>query len=166
MDRPLAYLITFSCYGARLHGSEDGSVDCDHNLKGSPYVVPDSDRVRQTLARMRETPYALDGAKRWIVLAAIRQVCAHREWTLIAAHVRMSHAHVVVSADVPPEWIMHNVKAYASRLLNAGESTRHKRSARHGSTRHLWGRADLDGAVRYVMERQGESMAAFPNTAP
>jgi len=30
VDRPLTYLITFSCYGSHLHGSENGSVDRDH----------------------------------------------------------------------------------------------------------------------------------------
>ena len=39
---PLAYLITFACYGARLHGDESGSVDRHHNLPGTPYLPPDS----------------------------------------------------------------------------------------------------------------------------
>ena len=28
----LAYLITFTTYGARLHGSDEGSVDDQHNV--------------------------------------------------------------------------------------------------------------------------------------
>ena len=41
MDRPLAYLITFSCYGSHLHGSESGSVDRNHNVVGGRYLAPE-----------------------------------------------------------------------------------------------------------------------------
>jgi hypothetical protein len=99
IDRPLAYLITFSCYGSHLHGSEDGSVDRNHNLMGARCVAPDPARLSETQARMREAAYPLDHVRRPIVLAAIRQVCAHRKWTLIAAHVRMSHVHPARSSD-------------------------------------------------------------------
>lgn len=55
---------------------------------------------------MLEPGYALDEERRRIVLTAIRQVCVCRAWTLIAAHVRMSHVHAVVAADVFPEIAM------------------------------------------------------------
>ena len=35
---PLAYLITFTCYGTRLHGHKSGSVDRRHNAPGSPFL--------------------------------------------------------------------------------------------------------------------------------
>jgi REP element-mobilizing transposase RayT len=111
---------------------------------------------------MREEPYLLDHASRQIVLAAIRRVCAHRGWRLIAAHVRTSHVHVVVNAGVTPERIMHAFKAYACRSLHQGT----KWWTRHGSTRYLWKIEDVDGAVRYVVEGQGEAMAVFLDTAP
>jgi hypothetical protein len=97
VDRPLACLITFSCYGWHLHGSENGSVDRDHNLLGGRYLAPERGLLRAREKRMLEPAYALDDEKRRIVLAAIRRVCTYREWTLIAAHVRMSHVHVVVA---------------------------------------------------------------------
>jgi REP element-mobilizing transposase RayT len=166
MDRPLAYLITFSCYGSHLHGSENGSVDGNHNLKGGRYLAPEPGLVRAKEERMHGPRYALDHEKRGIVLAAIRQVCAHREWTLIAAHVRTSHVHVVVATDVEPEVAMHAFKAYASRFLTEIEAARNKRWTRHGSTRYLWKKDDVMGAVRYVVHGQGEPMAVFLNTAP
>jgi len=85
---------------------------------------------------------------------------------LIAAHVRMSHVHVVVAADVPPEAVMHDLKACASRCLNEGETARDKRWARYGSTRYLWKSDDVAGAVHYVVRKQGEPMAVYLNTAP
>jgi hypothetical protein len=32
----VTYLITFSCYGCHLHGSESGSVDREHSARGAP----------------------------------------------------------------------------------------------------------------------------------
>jgi hypothetical protein len=32
----MTYLITFSCYGARVHGDERGTVDRHHNWKATP----------------------------------------------------------------------------------------------------------------------------------
>jgi REP element-mobilizing transposase RayT len=166
MDHPLAFLITFSCYGSHLHGSEGGSVDRNHNVLGGPRVAPEPGLLRARARRMAEPIYALNNARRRIVLAAIRQVCLHRKWLLIAAHVRMTHVHVVVSADVVPEIPMQAFKAYASRLLNVQESGRINRWTRHGSTRYLWKTEDVAGAARYVVDGQGEPMAVFPNTAP
>jgi hypothetical protein len=39
-DIPLAYLITFRCYGTWLHGDERGSIDRFHNRYKSPYIAP------------------------------------------------------------------------------------------------------------------------------
>jgi hypothetical protein len=36
-----------------------------------------------------------------------------------------------------------------------------KRWARHGSTRWLWKDQDVQDAIRYVVEEQGEPMAVF-----
>ena len=51
-------------------------------------------------------------------MAALRSHCAHRGWGLLAAHVRSNHVHAVVEAEVRPEKIMNEFKAYASRELN------------------------------------------------
>jgi REP element-mobilizing transposase RayT len=78
----------------------------------------------------------------------------------------MSHVHLVVHADVDPETIMHDCKSYASRFLRPRESIRTRWWTRHGSTRYLWRREDVEGAVRYVVDGQGEAMEVFLNTAP
>jgi len=115
---------------------------------------------------MEQALYVLDNVDRMVVLTAIHRVCLHRAWTLIAAHVRMTHVHVIVHADVSPEAVMHDFKAYASRLLCERDNTRARRWTRHGSTRYLWKRKDVDAAVRYTVDGQGEEMAVFLNTAP
>jgi len=112
---------------------------------------------------MNQLPYLLDRAAREVALQALREVCLHRSWSLLAAHVRTNHVHVIVEADVRPEKVMNAFKSYASRSLNqlGREGHDRKRWARHGSTRWLWKDQDVREAIRYVIEEQGEPMAVF-----
>ncbi|HUU11821.1 MAG TPA: transposase [Phycisphaerae bacterium] len=160
---PLAYLITFTCYGTWLHGDERGSADDDHRMPGTPYLVPDAGRRDLAARVMREPPYQLDEAKRCCVLAAIREVCEVRAWRLLAAHVRPNHVHAVVTGAEVSERIMNALKAYASRRLNQGrfDDDGCKRWTRHGSTRYLWNEAAVEQAVAYVVDEQGEPAAVY-----
>ena len=112
---------------------------------------------------MNQAPYSLDRDSRAAVLEALREVCLHRGWNLLAAHVRTNHVHVVVEAEVRPEKVMNDFKSYASRGLNrlGRDGSDRKRWARHGSTRWLWKDQDVQDAIRYVVEEQGEPMAVF-----
>lgn len=112
---------------------------------------------------MAQSIYTMDREARTLVLAALRKHCTFRGWSLLAAHVRTNHVHVVVEAEVRPERAMNEFKSYASRELNRvlpGGSNR-KRWARHGSTRWLWKDEHLQEAIHYVTEEQGEAMALF-----
>lgn len=162
---PLAYLITFSCYGTWLHGNESGSVDGDHNLPGTPFLPPDSKRLEADRGRMDQPPYKMDGRRRDVVLKAIQEVCAHRGWSLLAAHVRTNHVHVVVHALEASERVMNDFKAYASRRLNEEgfDGRDRKRWTRHGSTRYLWKPEHVEAAIQYVVHEQGTPMAVFEN---
>ena len=157
----MRYLITFSCYGAHLHGDEKGSVDRKHHRFGSPSLDVDpvwTNRERQSL---QDAPYLLDDdARRAIVLNALQRVCEHRKSTLLAAHVRTTHVHVVVESGEEPEKIMIAFKAYASRDLNLVES-REKRWTRHGSTRWLLSDEQVQRAIGYVVDEQGSPMAVY-----
>jgi REP element-mobilizing transposase RayT len=112
---------------------------------------------------MYQTPYFLDPEGRAAVLQAIREVCLHRGWSLLAAHVRTTHVHAIVEAGVLPERIMNAFKSYASRGLNrlGRDGPNRKRWARHGSTRWLWKDEDVRRAIQYVVEQQGELMAVY-----
>jgi REP element-mobilizing transposase RayT len=162
----MRYFITFACYGAHLHGDERGSVDPSHNQPGARLLPVDPERFTVERERMRELPFTLDQHGREVVLDALREVCAHRGWSLLAAHVRTNHVHVVVEAEVQPEKVMNDFKAYASRLLNRREGATRKRWARHGSTRWLWSDQNVRDAIRYVIDEQGEPMALFVGDIP
>ena len=159
----MVYLITFACYGHHLHGSESGSVDRDHHVPGTPILEVDSARAAAERERMDQTPYNLDQLRRDVVLQAIQEVCAYRGWNLLAAHVRSNHVHAVVEAEVPPERVMGDLKAYASRRLNGMrlDEPNRKRWARHGSTRWLWTPQQVSAAIQYVVAEQGDGMSVF-----
>ena len=91
---------------------------------------------------MQQDAYLLDAASRDVVLKALRAVCVHRGWDLLAAHVRTNHVHAVVCADAEAQRVMVDFKAYASRALTEAGlgGRRRKRWSRHGSTRYLWKR--------------------------
>ena len=72
-------LITFACYGCHLHGEERGSVDCDHNLYGTPIVATNSARAAKEISRMAQLPYSMGELQRSVVLDAIQEVCRHRD---------------------------------------------------------------------------------------
>lgn len=113
--------------------------------------------------RMSQKPYLLDSTRRQVVLRSLQEVCSCRGWTLLAAHVRTNHVHLVATAGCKPEPVLNAFKAYSSRALNhlAPDSPNCRRWARHGSTRYLWTSAAVSAAIHYVVREQREPMAVF-----
>jgi REP element-mobilizing transposase RayT len=163
---PLAYFITFTCYGTRLHGRVEGSVDRTHNAYLTEYLLANPRRRLFEYRTMSQAPYMLDRESRDIVLAAIREVCTYRQWTPFVVHVRTNHVHTVVEATTAPEAVMNAFKAYATRALNKREKGKlaRKRWSRHGSTIYLWEPEDVRAAIEYVAYEQGPPMALYVGT--
>jgi REP element-mobilizing transposase RayT len=164
----VTYLITFACYGCHLHGAGSGSVDATHNVPGTPVLNEDSARAAKEERRMDQPAYHMDQIRRDAVLQAIQEVCGHRGWNLLAAHVRSNHVHTVVEAEAEPERVMNDFKAYASRRLTrmSLDDPNRKRWARHGSTRWLWKPQHVSAAIQYVVAEQGNTMSAFESDEP
>ena len=162
---PLAYFITFTCYGTWLHGDKSTSVDHLNNTPGTDFLSFNSKRAGLVKKQMSETPYCLDESRRRIVLQTIVEVCGYRQWVLLAAHVRSNHVHCVIHAILQPEQIMNAIKSYASRHLNKAnlDGDRVNRWTRHGSTRYLWKEAEVEATIQYVVNEQGLPMAVFEN---
>ena len=160
---PIAYMITFTCYGIHLHGIESGSVDRRHNVYGTPFLRPQAGIVMAEERIMKQNRYELDSQRRALVLESLQNVCSWRGWNLLAAHVRSSHVNLVVSAEESPERILNDAKAYASRTLNrAGiDPNAARRWSHHGSTRYLWKPEDVGAAINYVVREQGSPMAVW-----
>jgi REP element-mobilizing transposase RayT len=118
-------------------------------------------RVLSEERRMVHPAFVLDAEARGLVLASIRETCAWRGWRLLTAHVRTEHVHVVVEAEVAAEEVVRDLKAYASRRLNAQGPVRERRWTRRASSVALASGAAVRAAVRYVVEKQGAAMAVF-----
>ncbi|MFM9957757.1 MAG: hypothetical protein ACKVZJ_06755 [Phycisphaerales bacterium] len=156
----LAYFITFHTYGTWLHGRDKGSVDDEHNRPGTPLLPPDPECERRESKELKHPPVELDACRRFVVDRTIREVCSFRRWSIHALHVRTTHVHFVVSTRNPPERVLRDCKAYATRRLreaglidDATDSWSH-----HGSTRYLTRDEDFHSAVRYTMLEQGEPL--------
>jgi len=156
-------MITFACYGAHLHGDESGSIDLQHNQPGTRAIGANRGRVALERRLMDQSPYTLDEPRRDAVLSSLLERATQRRWTVLAAHVRANHVHIIVDADLAPERVMNDLKSYASRVLNQRgcDTPNRKRWARHGSTRWLREREHVDAAIRYVIDKQGDPMATY-----
>jgi REP element-mobilizing transposase RayT len=153
---PLAYFITFRCYGTWLHGDTRGSIDPEHRNYGEEPLRRDDLRVAFERREMSGRPATLDADRRHAVHAALADVCAFRSWALLALNVRTNHVHLVVAADLAPELVMNRLKARSTRALReAGMLAPDERVwSRHGSTKYLWKEEDVEQACVYVMEGQ------------
>jgi REP element-mobilizing transposase RayT len=163
-DIPLAYLITFRCYGTWLHGDERGSIDRFHNHYKSPYISPNERWLEHNARKIEGAPVVLSAAQREAVEIAILETCEHRGWLLRALNVRTNHVHVVVSIGATnPALALNAFKANATRQMrqNSCWEQQHSPWADKGSQRFLWHERSVERAIDYVINRQGEELPEF-----
>jgi REP element-mobilizing transposase RayT len=150
MSRPLAYHITWTTHGTWLPGDERGWV-CSGEAGIQP---PDAPTHAVAVARLTEVQVVLSDEQRHITEATILAHVAFRKWTLHALNVRTNHVHLVVTADVAPEAVMSQFKAWCSRRLSEAAGRKRKWWTEHGSTKWINDEAYFANAVRYVNEGQ------------
>ena len=154
---PLAYLITFRCYGTWVHGDERGSMDRKSNAYGTPKIPPNTRLQASDSRQLKHTPVKLNARRRRVVQGAVREVCDHRQYILRAINVRTNHVHTVVTAMCLPEPVLNAFKSYSTGALRKAGfiSAEVKPWIRHGSTIYLWKERDVAKAIEYVMLGQG-----------
>ena len=163
-DVPFAYLITFSTYGARLHGDPRGTVNRYANKYGTKTLPDEKSWLETNRSRMKDRPVLLDARMRPIVEAAIKETCQIREWTLYAVNVRTNHAHVVVAIGPrKPDVALNALKANATRMLREAGlfSANQQVWTSRGSTRYLWNDKSVADAAEYVATGQGLDLPRF-----
>jgi REP element-mobilizing transposase RayT len=155
---PLAYFLTWTCYGQRLHGDERGSVDHEHNIRGTAYLPPDALRFEAERTLMRSPRFALTDEMRQVADPALYATADEAGWRILAANVRSTHVHVVVDcrAKVSPEDAMTAFKSRITKELGIAGLVGEDPDvwAEHGSTRWINHAAGLYGAIAYVNEWQ------------
>src|SRR6266496_3923679 len=98
-DFPLAYLITFRCYGTWLHGDDRGSYRRTHGVISGVSRIPVRPGLKKAeTTQLKHPPVTLDLKRRAVVEKAVREVCLHRNYRLRAINVRSNHIHAIVSA--------------------------------------------------------------------
>ena len=165
-DIPLAYLITFRCYGTWLHGDERGSIDRHQNQYHSPYIVPNPNWHTYNLRHLKHAPVTLSDAQRVSVENAIRETCGFRNWELKAINVRTNHVHTLVSTGLlKPERVLNALKANATRRLRQDGHWPHSHTpwADGGSRRYIWTDLGIERAMDYVVNGQGGEIPEFDN---
>lgn len=155
---PIAFFITWTCYGTWMPGDERGWTKW-HN----------GDQVAQPLLenwcreRLSETAIVLDDPQRDIVENVIREHCRKRQWKLHAVNCRMNHCHVVVTApSYHGEQVRDQLKSWATRRLKNHQrslgiseaSLREHWWTRKGSVRYLFDDNSLESATIYTMDAQ------------
>ena len=160
----LAYHITWTTYGTWLPGDDRGWIK-----KGASGIQPpDPERACSASELMVEGAVRLSPAQRAIVEETIADHCRIRKWTLHAMNARSNHVHVVVTADLDPEEVMEQLKAWCSRRLSdaAGltEPVAAKAGRRHwftegGDKEIIENETYLENAIRYVIDGQGSSQS-------
>ena len=155
---PLAYFLTWTCYGTWLHGDDRGSVEDPHNRYARPYLAPNPGWSTAESRLLKSPPVTLDTAMRRVVRDAALEHLAFKECTLVALNVRTTHTHLVIrSKSCEPGRLAGSFKAWSTRRLrDAGLlAPDAKVWTARSSTRYLWFEGAVQGARKYVLDEQG-----------
>jgi REP element-mobilizing transposase RayT len=157
-DDPLAYFLTWTCYGTWLPGDERGWTKWH---KGDQLPQPLlADWCRE---QMVEKPVVLNETQRAIVNETIARHCELRAWHLHGVNCRSNHCHAVITAaNHTGEQVRDQLKAWSTRKLKdqqrsqgvAEASLREHWWTRKGSVRYLFDDESLDAAIIYTLEAQ------------
>ena len=163
-DTPMAYLISFRCYGTWLHGDERFSMDRHNNQFGTPKYGKMEHWNEISTDRLKHPPVTLNIHRRVSVEKAIRETCGKRGWLLSAINVRTNHVHTVTMiAGKNPAIALNAFKANATRQMREDGCWSHQWTpwADKGSERWLWTEKHLADAVAYVVNGQGYDLPTF-----
>jgi len=157
---PLAYFITWTCYGTWLPGDDRGWTKWH---KGE--VLPQPLLANWCLEKMTEEPLFLTEGQRMIVNETVALHCQIRGWYLHAVNCRSNHCHAVVTANSHDgEQVRDQLKSWCKRKLKEeqrskgleSKDVREKWWTGNGSARYLFDEESLEAAIRYTLEAQDD----------
>jgi len=91
------------------------------------------------------------------MLIQFQETCRHRDWSLLAVAIMWNHFHIVIhGGDTPGTKLLTDLKAYASRALNAafGKPPSGTWWTMGGSRRWLPDENAVFSAITYVATQQ------------
>ncbi len=162
---PLAFFITWTCYGTWLPGDDRGWFKWK---KGQQ--VPQPLLADWTREQLLEPPLFLDEAQRLVVESTIVDHCQRREWHLHAKNCRTNHCHVVITAkgragievrDQLKSWCKRKLKEHQLMLGIQPLKPREHWWTRKGCVRSLFDDESVEAAVIYTLDAQDEGGSKF-----
>lgn len=148
---PIAFLITWTCYGTWLPGDERGW----YRWGEGELQPPNAQFVEMAESKMKESAFKLAPEDREIVEQTISRHCEIRGWTLHAVNARSNHVHVVVTATgYDPRTVHDQFKAWCTRHLKHRHANRKRFWTEGGSCRWINQEDELESAVVYVKDAQ------------
>ena len=158
-NEPVAYFITFSTYGSRLHGDRRGSV---FEYKGIKKIIGFNQKLHNYKSSIMKYPEVnFDKSQRRTVLETISKHCRIKNWRLFALHVRSNHVHMLVKSEVHPDKILNEIKAWSTRKLRQAGYDFEKVWTKSGSTQYVFTFEKLKEKVKYVILEQGAMMEYY-----
>jgi hypothetical protein len=155
---PLAFFITWTCYGTWLPGDDRGWTKWQKGERISQPRLAEWCREQMT-----EKPLFLLEDQRNIVNDTVALHCQIRGWYLHAVNCRSNHCHTVVTASSHDgEQVRDQLKSWCKRKLKDHERShgvvdkelREKWWTENGSVRYLFDEESLEAAIRYTLEAQ------------
>ena len=178
MDR--YWLLTNTCYGTWLPGSERGFVGhvwehrlgeaqanrrVVHDLPGTPYDEGLPGLERAARKQMNGPPIYLTLAQAQALLEQFHETARHRSWQLLAVAIMHNHFHVVVGVpgDPDPSKILGDFKSWATRKLTQtfGAPPSETWWTERGSKRKLKDEPAIAGATHYVLHEQPSPLVTW-----
>jgi REP element-mobilizing transposase RayT len=158
-QQPLAYFISFRCYGTWLRGDERGWCPRRGDAPASTYAEGAAGLREHDRALLKHAPVRLSAEARAVVDAALVDLCVDRGWELYEHAVNEEHVHAMLNAEDPPERVLVAMKAWATRRLReAGISPDGARVwSAHGSTEYLWTELSVERVRRYIARQRPEA---------
>jgi hypothetical protein len=154
---PVAYFLTWTTYGSWLPGDERGWVE-----KPGRFREPDPSRENLAIHLMTESDCSLIPEQRQVVEETVQAHCEIRHWQLHIVNCRTQHVHAVISANVDPDRMLSELKAWCTRKLKeqARSISRDRSSERQnwwtegGSKRPVFDDNGLESVIIYVRDCQ------------
>ena len=157
-DDPIAFFITWTCYGTWMPGDDRGWTKWHNGDRVPQPLLADWCRGRQA-----EATVVLDRTQRQIVTNVIQEHCQKRNWQLHAVNCRTNHCHLVVTAsDYDGEQVRDQLKAWSTRRLKERQRSdgvsetdlRVNWWTRKGSVRYLFDDESLHATITYCFDAQ------------
>lgn len=150
-EDPIAFFITWTCYGTWLPSDERGW----HQWGKGGIQQPNILFRNAAKARMKESAFLLSKDDRIVVEESIKKHCEIHGWTLYKVNARSNHVHVVVTAPgYAPEIVRDQFKAWCTRKLKPKHLDRERFWTEGASCRSINHEGDLESAIQYAGETQ------------